>query len=73
MATKPSGRPDKSSAVTTPINPKGATVSTIKSRWKLLSSNMSTVSMMSSMIGTMATTEACDFALSSTVPPTSIL
>ena len=32
-----------------------------------------TVSMMSSMTGTTAITEACDFSLSSTVPPTAML
>ena len=41
-------------------------------RWKLCSWTISTVSMMNSITGTTAMTEACDFALSSTVPPTAI-
>ena len=56
---------------TTPISPSGATLSTMNRRWKLCSWNISTVSMISSITGTTATTEACDLALSSTVPPTS--
>ena len=46
MATKPSGLPDSSSAPTTPISPSGPTLSTMNSRWKLCSWNISTVSMM---------------------------
>ncbi len=72
MATKPSGLPDSSSAATTPIRPSGATLSTRNNRWKLCSCTIRTVSMMSSMTGTTAMTEACDFLLSSTVPPTTI-
>ena len=43
----------------------------MNSFWKLRSWKISTVSMISSIAGTTASTEACDFALSSTVPPTS--
>ena len=69
MATKPSGRPESSSAPTTPINPSGPTLSTMISRWKPCSWNIRTESMMISITGTTASTEACDLALSSTVPP----
>ena len=68
-ATKPSGLPDSSKAPTTPMRPSGAMLSTTKSRSKLCNCTISTVSMMNSISGTTAMTEACDFALSSTVPP----
>ena len=73
IATKPSGRPEGRSAATTPIKPKGATLSTMNRSPNLRSSNINTVSMISSMTGTTATTEACDRALSSTVPPASMV
>ena len=72
MATKPSGWPDSSSAATTPIRPSGRDASTRNSRWKLCSWNISTVSMMTSISGTTAKTEARDSALSSAMPPSSI-
>ena len=72
IATKPSGRLDRRSAAATPIRPSGATERTSTSREKLWSWNISTVNMMSSITGMTASTEACDFALSSTVPPTAM-
>ena len=72
MATKPRGRPESSSAPTTPIKPSGATLSARKRRRKLWSWNINTVIMISSISGTTAITEAWDFLLSSTVPPTAI-
>ena len=44
----------------------------MKRRWKLCRWNISTVSMISSISGTTAKTEACDFALSSAMPPSAI-
>ena len=72
MATKPRGRPESRSAPTTPIKPSGATLSARTRRRKLFSWNIKTVIMMRSISGTTAITEACDFLLSSTVPPTAI-
>ena len=47
-------------------------LSTIANSLKLLSCAISTVNMISSMTGITAMTEACDFALSSTEPPTAM-
>lgn len=71
-ATRPSGWPDGRSAATTPISPKGAGLETIARRWKLLRSNIRTVSMMTSIAGTTANAEACDWIFSSTEPSSSI-
>ena len=73
MATKPSGLPDSINAATTPIRPSGATLRTMNSRGKLWSCTMRTVNITNSITGTTASTDACDFWLSSTVPPTTTL
>ena len=56
--------------MTTPMSPRGATLSTRNRRWKLCSWIISSVNISTSIKGTTASTEACDFALSSAVPPT---
>jgi len=73
MATKPSGLPESINAATTPISPSGATLRTMNSLGKLWSWTMRTVNMTNSITGTTASTDACDFWLSSTVPPTTTL
>jgi hypothetical protein len=73
MATNPSGWPKRSRAATMPINPIGTTLRTRKRRLKLLNWSIRKDSITNSINGTTAKTEAWDFALSSTVPPTSIL
>ncbi len=72
IATNPSDWRNSSSAPTTPISPIGTTLSTRNSRLKLCSWIIRNVSIRNSIAGTTATTEACEFWLSSTVPPTSI-
>ena len=53
-ATKPNGVPVGNSATTTPINPKGATLTTRNSFWKLCSCSISTVAIRNNMSGTTA-------------------
>ena len=72
MATKPSGRFETSSARTTPMMLNGSTASTTNRLRNLPSWNISTVSINRIMIGTTANTEACDLALSSAMPPSSM-
>ena len=55
-----------------PINPIGTTLSTRNRRLKLCSWIIRKVIITNSISGTTAKTEACDFRLSSTVPPTAI-
>ena len=50
----------------------GSTASTTKTLLKLCSWNMSTVTMSRSIIGTTANTDACEVALSSAMPPSSM-
>ena len=71
MATKPSGRLNTSSASTTPMMPSGSSASTMPSRRKDCSWNISSVNISSSIIGTTAMTEAWLSALSSAMPPRS--
>ena len=60
----------KAATTTIPISPIGTTLRTRKRRLKLCNCIIRTVTMMNSIRGTTAKTEACDCALSSTVPPT---
>jgi len=72
IATKPSGAPLETKAVTTPIRPNGATSTTRNARWKLCIWIMIIVAMAISIIGTTAIIGPWPFALSSTAPPVSI-
>ena len=72
MATKPSGLPTISRVKTMPIRPIGITLTTRNRRLKLCSCAIRKNSMSSSITGTLAKTEACELALSSTVPPTAM-
>src|SRR5262249_51399444 len=67
MATNPSGFWKMRSVATIPISPIGTTLRTRKRRLKLCNCIIRTVTMMNSIRGTTAKTEACDCALSSTV------
>ena len=72
MATKPSGRLKRRSVKTTPMMPMGTTLRTRARREKLCSWIIRKVTIRNSITGTTAITDACDWALSSTVPPTTI-
>ena len=72
MATNPSGCWKSSSAATTPVIAIGTTIRHSASMLKLCNWIIRKVIISSSISGTTAMTEAWDFALSSTVPPTSI-
>ena len=71
-ATKPMGLSARNRAPTTPMRPRGATLSTRNNWLKLWSWIISTVSIRISISGATARTEVCPLLLSSTVPPTSI-
>ena len=73
VAMNPIGVLVASIVATIPISPSGATLITSKTRWKLWSCIINRTSMMISMTGTTATTDAWARALSSTMPPTSML
>ena len=70
-AINPRERPDISNAATTPMIPNGAALRARKRSWKLCNWNIKTVNIESSISGTTAATESCDFTLSSTGPPIS--
>ena len=62
IATKPSGLSERSRAATTPMRPRGATLSTRNRRLKLWSWIISTVSIRTSIIGRTAATDALRLA-----------
>jgi hypothetical protein len=72
IATNPKGDPVTSNAATTPISPRGATETTRKSRWKICSWIIRTMSISITMSGTLARSEALLVTLFSTVPPPTI-
>ncbi|EXI69761.1 MAG: hypothetical protein AW08_00254 [Candidatus Accumulibacter adjunctus] len=71
IATKPSGRLNSSSDVTTPISPSGMIATTIARRRKLTSMTIIASSIRTIISGTTANTEACETWLSSNRPPVS--
>jgi hypothetical protein len=73
IATKPIGFCVTNSARTTPMTPSGATLQTRKRRLKLCIWIIRTVSISTTTMGKTARTEFCPFALSSTLPPSTIL
>ena len=73
MATKPSGRLNSSSASTTPIRPSGTMLSTMASRRKLSSWNISTISISTIISGTTANTERLRVRALLDRPPVSTL
>ena len=73
MATKPSGAPLGNRAATTPIRASGATAKTRNRRWKLCNWIMRIVAMTNSINGITAMIGACALALSSALPPATIL
>ena len=72
MATNPSGRPESSSAPTTPIRPSGTMARTSSVRLKVLSWIISSASVRNTISGSTAITEARELALSSAMPPSAI-
>src|SRR4029077_8841526 len=72
IATKPIGFWATSSAATTPMRPRGATLSTSKTRWKLCNWNIRMVKTSTAIAGKTACTDAWALALSSTDPPGTI-
>ena len=73
IATKPIGVPVGNSAATTPIRPRGATLITRNIFWKLCSCTIRMISISMIISGKTATIELSPLALSSIVPPASIV
>ena len=72
MATKPKGRPETSSAATTPTMPSGAVSITISTSEKRRSCSISSVRISPTISGMPLMMEACALTFSSSGPPASM-
>ena len=73
IATKPIGVLVGNNAMTTPIRPNGATLMTRNIFWKLCNCTIRIISINMIITGNTATIELSPLALSSIVPPASIV